>query len=88
MKRLNDARGTWGRALGLAAAAALLAGAPSLACAQDTKPPAPAAKAEALPSGAEIHAKYIKAIGGEEALKGIKSRISTATLTVPGNMTA
>lgn len=90
MKCSNFARGSWRSSMGMIGAAtlALVCGTPGSALAQDSKPAAVAQPSEKLPDGAAVHASYIKALGGEEVLKGVKSRISTAKLEMPGGMTA
>lgn len=46
--------------------------------------PAPAASAEKLPSGDEVLDKFIKAIGGKEAIEKIKSRTSVSKIEFVG----
>lgn len=74
--------------LGLSVAVFCLAGGVVPALAQEKAPQA-AQPAEKLPDAKELHAKYIKAIGGEEAIKGLKSRVTTSKLNIPAqNMSA
>ncbi|HLO41142.1 MAG TPA: hypothetical protein VK176_08970 [Phycisphaerales bacterium] len=74
--------------LGLSVAVFCLAGGALPALAQEKAPQA-AQPAEKLPDAKELHAKYIKAIGGEEAIKGLKSRVTTSKLNIPAqNMSA
>jgi zinc protease len=75
--------------LGLCVVGLLLtAGVATPAFAQATAP-AQAQPAENLPEAKALHAKYIEAIGGEAALKGLKSRVTTSKLNIPSqNMSA
>ncbi|MCG3122620.1 MAG: hypothetical protein GIKADHBN_01012 [Phycisphaerales bacterium] len=53
------------------------------AMAQDTKAPAAAQPAEGLPEFKEIQARFIEALGGEDALRNVTSRTSKANFDIP-----
>lgn len=60
-----------------------------VALAQGGTPAAPAATATAdLPSGEDLFAKHVAAIGGEDALKAEKNRLTKSTITFVGRPTS
>lgn len=81
MKRSSMA--SWSR-LGMVGAAAVcltVVASPALAVGQPAAPAA--AEKSTLPNGKEIHARYIKAIGGEEAIKGVRSKRNVGVFEIP-----
>ncbi len=87
MKRSNlsggKGPGAW-CVLSATAVMGLLCGLAPVAGAQEAAKPAAASQpAEKLPEAKEIHAKFIKALGGEEAIKGLKTRVSKANIDIP-----
>ncbi|MBL8964138.1 MAG: hypothetical protein KF787_02125 [Phycisphaeraceae bacterium] len=81
MKGSSKASRSWLGMIGVAAACTAVCVSPALALVQ---PAAPAVEATStLPDGKEIHARYIKAIGGEEAIKGVTSKRNKGVFEIP-----